>query len=64
MKDTLPAGLAAPARRALAVAGLKNLDDIARFGEAEIATLHGIGPNALKTIRAALQAAGQTFRQR
>lgn len=40
-------GLAAPARRALVNAGILNTSDLARYSEAEIAALHGIGKNAL-----------------
>lgn len=60
-KKGLPAGLAAPARRALAGAGVKSLRDVARLREADVAQMHGIGPNALAVLRAALQAEGLSF---
>ena len=53
--------LASPARRALANAGIKNLNQLAKFSEAEIKELHGIGPNALVQLRAALKAKGLSF---
>lgn len=53
--------LAAPAQRALANAGIKNLKQLAKFSEAEIKELHGIGPNALVALRAALKAKGLLF---
>lgn len=56
----LPA-LAAPARRALAGAGISRLDQLSKFSEAEIKALHGIGPNALKQLRAAMDAKGISF---
>jgi hypothetical protein len=56
-----PAGLAAPARRALAGAGYQTLTQLSRATEAEIKQLHGIGPNALKLLRAALKAKGLSF---
>ena len=56
----LPA-LAAPARRALAGAGIRALADLARFSEAEVASLHGMGPNALARLRDAMAAQGLAF---
>ena len=53
--------LASPAQRALANAGIKNLAQLAKLSEAEIRELHGIGPNALITLRAALKAKGLSF---
>jgi len=53
--------LGAPAHRALAAAGIKSLDQLTRFSEAEIKQLHGIGPNALSKLRQALVARGLSF---
>jgi hypothetical protein len=50
----LPAGLASPARRALAAAGCWRLDQVAEHTEAELLQLHGMGPNAMKVLRNAL----------
>lgn len=57
-KDDFPPGLAQPALRALAAAGITRLDQLAGFGEARLAGLHGIGPKALASLRAALAARG------
>jgi hypothetical protein len=57
----LPAGLARPAQRALAGAGISRLRQLARLTEAEIKQLHGIGPNALEKLRRALRAKGLSF---
>jgi hypothetical protein len=54
-------GLSNPARRALSAAGCTRLEDVARFSEAEIKKLHGIGPNAIETLRRALAAEGLSF---
>jgi hypothetical protein len=43
--------LAAPGRRALAGAGVRTHADLARLSEAEVAGLHGMGPNALRRLR-------------
>lgn len=59
--DELPAKLAKPAQRALARAGITRLNQLSEITEAELAKLHGIGPNAIKLIRAALDAAGKAF---
>jgi len=60
-KSNLPK-LASPAQRALAAAGITRLEQLTRISEAELAQLHGIGPNALKTLRLALEENGLTFR--
>ena len=57
----LPKGLAAPAQRGLAGAGIQRLDQLTGFSEAEIKNLHGIGPNALKKLHTALEAKGLSF---
>jgi hypothetical protein len=53
--------LAAPARRALAAAGVERLEQLTKFSETEVSKWHGIGPNALKQLRAALSALGLSF---
>jgi len=53
--------LAAPAQRALAGAEIQNLKQLSKFSESEIKELHGIGPNALKALREAMQANGLSF---
>lgn len=59
----LPPGLAQPALRALAAAGIMRLEQLASFREAEIKALHGIGPNALRLLRAALAERGLAFKK-
>ena len=54
--------LSAPAHRALAGAGLTSLGKISQASEAEIAKLHGVGPNAIKELREALAAKGLSFK--
>jgi len=53
--------LSAPARRALAGAGIKTLAQLARCSEDEIAQLHGVGPSAMVTLRKALKQDGRSF---
>jgi DNA-directed RNA polymerase alpha subunit len=55
--------LAAPAQRALANGGFKKLADLTQATEAEVMALHGLGPKALRTLTAALQARGLHFAQ-
>jgi hypothetical protein len=57
----LPEALAAPARRALAAAGIERLEQLAALPERDVAAWHGIGPNALRVLRAALDDAGLSF---
>ena len=53
--------LSAPARRALAAAGITHLAQLTKVSEAEIKKLHGIGPNAIKQLQLALQDKGLSF---
>ncbi len=57
----LPHERAAPARRALVGAGYVRLEQLTNLSEAEVKQLHGIGPNALKQLRCALEAKGLSF---
>jgi predicted flap endonuclease-1-like 5' DNA nuclease len=56
--------ISAPAGRALASAGIEGLEQLATFSEDEIKRLHGIGPNALAKLRAALKERGLSFAAR
>ena len=58
----LPAGLAAPARRALTDAGIDDLEQVAALSEKELMALHGIGVNARRTLKAALMSHGLCLR--
>lgn len=53
--------LAAPAQRALAGAGFTRLEQLTKITETDLKKLHGIGPNALKQLRAAMEAKGWSF---
>jgi DNA-directed RNA polymerase alpha subunit len=57
----LPAGLAAPARRALAEAGYTRIEQFTELTEAQVRQLHGMGPKAIEQIRLALAAKGLFF---
>lgn len=56
-----PKGVAAPAQRALASIGVTRLEQITRYTEAELMELHGMGPHAMKAIKAALKAQGKSL---
>jgi DNA-directed RNA polymerase alpha subunit len=47
--------LAKPAQRALANEGIKTLDQLSQLTEAELMQLHGIGKNALQTIKTTMR---------
>lgn len=55
--------LAAPARRALQLAGVHQLRDLATWREADLAALHGMGPNAVKSLRAAMKKQRISFKR-
>ena len=56
------AGIAAPAKRALAAAGVATVADLTRFTEAEVAAWHGIGPRVLVALRTLMNACKLTYR--
>ncbi|MFB1081702.1 DNA-binding protein [Jeotgalibacillus sp. JSM ZJ347] len=58
MTTELPSNLSKPSQRAFAQAGIKTMDDISKYTENELVTLHGVGP---KTIRQ-LKEAGGSFK--
>ena len=60
-ESDLPSELAAPAQRALVGAGYLRLEQLTKVSETQLKQLHGIGPNALKTLRRALDAKGLSF---
>jgi hypothetical protein len=53
--------LSAPARRALAAAGIRTLEELAARPKAEVEALHGMGPNALGILGEALRTHGLRF---
>ena len=62
--DPLPTGLAKPAVRALRAAGYTRLSQLAGVLDEELLALHGMGPNALQKIKAALAAAPRRVAKR
>jgi predicted flap endonuclease-1-like 5' DNA nuclease len=62
--DDFPKGLAQPARRALAGAGITSLDQLTKITEDEIKQLHGIGPKAVEQLRVALESRELSFAKR
>jgi DNA repair protein RadC len=60
-ESDLPSELARPAQRALSEAGYLRLEQLTKVSETELKQLHGIGPNAIKTLRRALDAKGLSF---
>jgi hypothetical protein len=57
-----PKGLARPAQRALAGAGIKDLNSLASRSRSEVAGLHGMGPGGLRILEGALAARGLCLR--
>jgi hypothetical protein len=54
--------LGAAATRALTARGVVRLDQVAALSEGEVRALHGVGPYALRHLRAAMDTAGLAFR--
>ena len=62
-ESNFPMSLSNPARRALAGAGIENLEQLSQHSEAEIRDLHGIRPSALELLQSALKANRLTFKK-
>ena len=62
IQHNFPSGVAQPALRALASAGYTNLDQLTKVKEADLLQLHGMGPKAISSLRAALKARALSFR--
>lgn len=56
--------LAAPAQRALKGAGVTSLSHLAKMTETNVMALHGMGPNAMKTLNEAMKAKKLAFAKR
>ena len=53
-----------PALRALANAGIRSLDQLAKWSERDLFELHGMGPKGARMLKEALEAEGRRFRAR
>jgi hypothetical protein len=62
LENTFEAKLSQPALRALAGAGIKNLQQLSKFSEKEISNLHGMGPSGIVALKAVLKAKGLSFK--
>jgi predicted flap endonuclease-1-like 5' DNA nuclease len=58
----LPATIGRPATRALRLAGLTTLDQVARRTKAELLALHGVGPKAVRILAEELERTGRSLR--
>lgn len=63
LENNFGAKLSQPALRALAGAGIQNLEQLTKFSEKEIKDLHGMGPNGIKALSEALAAKGLSFKK-
>ncbi len=52
-----------PAERALGNAGYSKLGQLAKRTEGELLELHGVGPKAIRILKAALKAEGLSFKK-
>ena len=59
--STLPREMGNPARSALALEGYTRLEQLNGVSEKHLAKLHGVGPVAIKRLKAALAAQGMAL---
>jgi len=52
--------IGAPATRALALEGITSLDDVRQRDVESLATLHGVGPRAVRILKEALAEQGRS----
>ena len=57
-------GIASPAKRALAAAGVKSVSDLARFTEADVNHWHGVGPTVMDALKKLMTERNVSFRER
>lgn len=62
-RAAFPADMSGPALRALDVAGVRSVQELERWTEVELLSLHGMGPKGIRLLRDALAASGRRFRQ-
>lgn len=55
-------GVASPARRALAAAGVLSVADLARFTEDEVLSWHGVGPRGVVALKELMAERRVSFR--
>ncbi|WP_026821169.1 MmcQ/YjbR family DNA-binding protein [Arthrobacter castelli] len=55
----LPPGIGKPATRALLTVGITTLDEAAGWSKAELLSLHGVGPKAVRILGEALEGRGE-----
>lgn len=54
--------LSSPARNALLHNGIDTLEELSRYTEKEILSLHGIGPKAISILKTSLEEKGMSFK--
>ncbi|WP_354028282.1 DNA-directed RNA polymerase subunit alpha C-terminal domain-containing protein [Chitinophaga sp. OAE865] len=57
------ASLSAPARRALESKGIRTVQQLSRFSEAEVLALHGMGKSSMPKLQRALEEKGLSFKE-
>ena len=62
-EESFFAGLAAPARRALATAGIDTLNKLSGYSEKELLAIHGLGPGSLPALKKMLKQKGLAFKK-
>jgi hypothetical protein len=62
--DAFPPGIGGPALRALAGAGIRSMNDLKGWTDAELSALHGMGPKALGILAAARKQGARRQRPR
>lgn len=62
IRPNFPPGVSRPALRALLAANLTTLESLTTISERELASLHGMGPKAIRLLKAALDERHPHFR--
>lgn len=57
-----PKGVGGPVLRALANAGIRSMAELAKWSEADVAALHGVGPKGMRLLGEELRGVGKQWK--
>jgi predicted flap endonuclease-1-like 5' DNA nuclease len=62
--DAFPSGIGGSALRALATAGIRSMNALAKWTERDLGRLHGKGPKGIRILKEGLAVQGRSLRKR
>lgn len=62
-ESAFPSGVGGPVLRALARAGIRSMDELTEWSEADLSALHGVGPKGIRVLKEGLAKRGLRLRR-